>query len=86
MAITKTEQLTQITINGLTESSGNSCIKLDYRIKLDDPEDDQLPIYSSKIKEIWRYLPHDGEGPRPEADISGEDQLIQDIAALIWTD
>jgi len=84
MAITKTEELTQITITGLTESSGNSAIRLSYRIKIDDPEDDQLPIFSTNDREIWRYT-NDENGFKTATDISGEDQLVQDIAALIWT-
>ena len=45
-----------------------------YNDVFDDPKDDQLPVTATKVL-------HFSNGD----DVSGEDQLVQDIASAIWS-
>ena len=45
-----------------------------YNDVFDDPDDEQLPVTASKVL-------HFSHGD----DVSGEDQLVQDIASAIWS-
>ena len=44
-----------------------------YNDVFDDPDDDQLPVTASKVS-------HFNQGD----DVSGEDELVQQIAGAIW--
>ena len=44
-----------------------------YNDVFDDPDDEQLPVTATKVS-------HFSHGD----DVSGEDQLVQDIASAIW--
>ena len=88
MAITKTEKIERISIV-LKDPADTSVIILQGKITWDDPDDDQLPIERETVKSVEKYtLVHD-ENQQPstvETDILGEDQLVQDICAAVWTD
>ena len=45
-----------------------------YNDVFDDPDDEQLPVTATKVS-------HFSHGD----DVSGEDQLVQDIASAIWS-
>ena len=45
-----------------------------YNDVFDDPDDEQLPVTATKVM-------HFSQGD----DVSGEDQLVQDIASAIWS-
>jgi len=45
-----------------------------YNDVFDDPDDEQLPVTATKVS-------HFSQGD----DVSGEDQLVQDIASAIWS-
>lgn len=78
MAITKTSELTQITVHvaGIMAMDGSDTgpwILCSYVDTIDDPDDDSLPITHARAKQYRR-----------DDDVSGEDQLVQDIAAVVW--
>lgn len=68
MAMTKTERISMIQIH-----NGNGHISVTYHVEIDDPDDDNLPISTRASKEF----PH-------SADVSGEAQIVQDVAAAAW--
>jgi len=61
-----------------------------YLHTFDDTTDTALPVTSTVTKNLSRYepLPMDAEegAERTATDITGEDQLVQDICAAVWTD
>ena len=77
MAITKTvtlvECLVRINDSVIPEGEG-PWISAKYWDVLDDPEDNQLPITRERTTTFTR-----GD------DVSGEEQILQDIAAAIWS-
>ena len=81
MAITKTTEVERIEIIGEQISVWSvDCF--------DDPDDDQLPVKSGRavryIEKRTMTTDENGEVVYVDTDISGEDQLIQDIAAVVW--
>jgi len=81
MAITKTRTLERMEIVWMPDMEGNNyaVIHARYEDVWDDPNDNDLPI-SKPYQTSYRKLQPDGT----ETDISGEDQIIQDIAAVVW--
>lgn len=68
MTITKTETIQQIDVN-----ARNGHIAVGYSVVLDDPDDDLLPMESHTYKTFAH-----------SDDVSGEPQIVQDIAAAAW--
>ncbi len=88
MAITKTTVLFFAAVYPKKDSSaasttnaGNPGIHVVETITLDDSGDDQLPITTTKERNIWRYVEDGGSA----TDVSSEDALIQSIAGAIWS-
>ena len=95
MAMTKTTTLTEINITPETvwineegvEGRNPTIIHAVYRTVIDDPEDDQLPLARTFGKNLVKTtITRDDEGNEIvlDTDVSGEDQLVQDICAVIW--
>lgn len=82
MAITKTRELIKIYID---YGRQDPIIRLTYRDTIDDPEDDQLPIFKDWEDILVRY-PAEAQGGDgvTQLDVSSYDQIIQDIVALVW--
>lgn len=60
-----------------------------YVHTFDDSTDDQLPIATERTVWLNRYtvtVAEDGTESSAATDVTGEDQLVQDICAAIWTD
>lgn len=60
-----------------------------YVHTFDDSTDDQLPIATERTVWLNRYtvtVAEDGTESSAATDVTGEDQLVQDICAGIWTD
>jgi hypothetical protein len=60
-----------------------------YVHTFDDSTDDQLPIATERTVWLDRYtvtVAEDGTESSAATDVTGEDQLVQDICAAIWTD
>ena len=50
---------------------------------MDDPDDNQLPVTTKNRRSIAKQT-ENAEGEMVNTDLSGEDQLVQDIAAVVW--
>lgn len=91
MALIKTTQIEQIILNYGNEGDPPS---IEYRIgtKIDDPDDDDLPIVKHKMSRLFKSVTTMHTDPETmettttdvETDISEEPQIIQDIAAVVW--
>lgn len=60
-----------------------------YQHTFDDTNDTALPVTSTVVKHLQRYVitvADDGTESSAATDVTGEDQLVQDISAAIWTD
>ncbi|MGB2376147.1 MAG: hypothetical protein ACPH55_00515 [Luminiphilus sp.] len=82
--MTQTKTIQRININKI----GNEYfLAVTERITVDDPDDDQLPIHRDNERRISRNvatIDSDGNETINPRDLSGEDQVIQDVAAAIW--
>ena len=78
MAITRTYSLRRVLV--LLENPSDT-MQLIYTDTFDDPNDDQLPVVTKRTVDIPRY---DSEGN--STDLTGYEQVVQDIAAAVWTD
>lgn len=86
MAITKTTEMQKIVLD-LTSSDTNTSVIVFYKTTIDDPDDDELPIVTLKeaqFRKKTRTEDADGNVTFTDTDLSGEEQIIQDAAALIW--
>lgn len=86
MAITnvRTVQRVEVMPNGDDPS-----LMVVYVHTFDDSTDDQLPITTEKTVWLNRYavtVAEDGTETSSATDVTGEDQLVQDICAAVWTD
>lgn len=78
MSITKTQELKRILI---VLSTPESELQITYHDTFDDPNDDELPHVMKRVVDIQRF----DEDDNP-TDITGFEQVVQDIAAVVWTD
>ena len=88
MAITKSTSTVQIrVIYEEPDANEHPAIEVTFCDTWDDPDDEQLPISKRHAVMLHRYAPPDannmGADPVP-TDLSGYDQDVQDIAAIIW--
>jgi len=95
MAMTKTTTLTEINITPettWTNSEGEQIVQEAvihsvYRTVVDDPDDNDLPLthtFGNTLHRTTTTYDADGNATVSDTDLSGEDQLIQDIAAVVW--
>lgn len=88
MAIIKTRTVQKIEV---TPDGDGYMLTVIYNQKIDDPDDDDLPIERRLEKVIRKntIIPPTQEGEHAAVvptDYSGEDALVQTIAAAIWAD
>jgi len=60
-----------------------------YEHTFDDTNDTALPVTSTVVKHLQRYTvttDDDGNETSTATDVTGEDQLVQDICGALWTD
>jgi hypothetical protein len=60
-----------------------------YEHTFDDTNDTALPVTSTVVKHLQRYVlttDEDGNETSTATDVTSEDQLVQDICGAIWTD
>ena len=66
-------------------ATGDSpALLLTEEIIIDDPDDNQLPLATRNRRSVPRFIDNE-DGEEVANDISGEHQLVQDVAALVWT-
>ena len=81
MAMTKTSTLTEIRVQ--MYPSNPPALLIEEQITIDDPDDDQLPLITRNRRSIAKQR-ENSDGVMVNTDISGEEQVIQDIAAVVW--
>ena len=90
MAATKTSEIESI--NLYIANRDHAQISVVEVITWDDPDDADLPVVNRKQRGLEKFTytesfdPQTGERIMTESatDISGEPQLVQDIAAVVW--
>jgi len=79
MAIEMTRSVSRCEVYPALDDSQPRIVVI-YEYSFDDPDDDVLPQRSTKVVNLEAL---DSEGVA--TDVSGEDQLVQDIAGAIWS-
>ena len=89
MAITKTTSVQRCEVYPAQDSDaadttnlGNPTVMVVYEDSMDDPNDADLPVTASRVKHIERYS---DEENATATDVTGGDQLVQDICGAIWS-
>lgn len=95
MAITKTTRLERCEVYAQADAdaadtlnTGNPTIMAVYIDSMDDPDDNDLPQSFPRVKTLERYfvtVNDDGTTTSTATDVTGEDQLVQDICGAIWS-
>ena len=88
MAITNTRTVQRCEVYP-DQDGGDPTIMIVYEYTFDDTEDADLPATSTVAKHLARYavtLDEDGIETSTDTDVTGEDQMVQDICAALWTD
>ena len=86
MAITNTRTVERVEVR---PAGDDPSLMVVYVHTFDDPSDDQLPASTEKTVWLNRYtvtVAEDGTETSTATDITGEDQLVQDICGAVWTD
>lgn len=96
MAITNTRSVQRIetypqadSTAASTTNEGNAHIMVVYQHTFDDTSDAELPVTTVKAKHLYKYnvaFGEAGEETSTATDVTGEDQLVQDICGALWTD
>jgi len=88
MTITKTRNIVELrVIYEGSEANEPPSLEITFVAKWDDPDDDELPISKSRRVILRKYTapdPTDMDADPVLTDLSGYDQDVQDIAAIIW--
>ena len=89
MAITNTRAVQRIETYPAADADSDPRVMVVYEHTFDDSTDDALPVTSTVVKHLERYIvttDEDGTETSAATDVTGEDQLVQDICGAIWTD
>lgn len=89
MAITNTRVVQRTEVYPAGEGETDPRLMVVYEHTFDDTNDDALPVTSTVVRHLTRYVTtvaEDGTETQTATDITGEDQLVQDICGGIWTD
>ena len=85
MAMTKTRTVQRIEV--MPQLHGKPVVRAFYTFLIDDPDDDQLPIETTKVVDLFATAQDDPVNPSDEpTDVSGEDALVQAVTAAVWAD
>jgi len=89
MAITKTTKVQRVEVYppmdadaADTTNAGNPTVMCVYEDSMDDPNDSDLPVTATRVKTLVRYSDEDNA---TATDVTGENQLVQDICGAIWS-
>ena len=89
MAITNTRTVQRVEVYPATEADGDPTLMVVYENTFDDSEDDTLPVTSTSVKNLVRNVvtvDEDGNETTTATDVTGEDQMVQDVCGAVWTD
>lgn len=70
-----------------TTNEGNATLMVVYEHTFDDSSDDALPVTSTVVKHLQRFVvtvAEDGTESSTATDVTGEDQMVQDICGALW--
>lgn len=85
MAISKTQSVLSMKVFFQDTIDDNPAAQLQIQTVIDDPDDDDLPLVTVRDA----YLPYSYTDYETQetvlTDVSGYDQAVQDIFAVIWT-
>ena len=88
MAITRTRTVLAVEVN--MSATPDPEVRVTYQDTFDDSTDDQLPATTHSYAHFERYTvtgtDDDGNPVQSATDMTGEDQVVQDICAAVWTD
>jgi|SaaInlV_120m_DNA_3_1039746.scaffolds.fasta_scaffold95162_2 hypothetical protein len=88
MAITNTRTVQRCEVYPAMNDESNPSLMVVYQHIFDDTEDDSLPASSTVVKHLHRYILNvdaAGEETSTATDVTGEDQLVQDICGALWS-
>ena len=90
MTLSKTESIVRIIVAMPTGEAGDltdPSVIVESELVIDDPDDDTLPLRQTRLKTINKWVMAVIEGEDDVlTDFSGEDSMVQDICAAVWTD
>lgn len=86
MAITNTRTCQRVEV---TPADPDPTVMVVYQHTFDDASDDALPVQTTVVKHLERNTStqdEDGTVTTAPTDVSGEDQMVQDICGAVWAD
>jgi len=89
MAITKTRVVGRIEVYPAIDADSDPRLMVVYENTFDDSEDDTLPETTTSTKFLERNIvsvDEEGTETSTPTDVTGEDQLVQDVCGAVWTD
>jgi hypothetical protein len=89
MAITNTRTVQRCEVYPAMDEESKPSLMVVYQHTFDDTEDDTLPAQTTVTRHLQSYIltvDEAGETTSTATDVTGEDQLVQDICGAIWTD
>ena len=72
-----------------TTNEGNPSLRVVYDDVFDDSSDSDLPVTTPRTSHIERFtitVDEDDNVSSADTDVTGHDQMVQDICAVLWTD
>jgi hypothetical protein len=85
MAIINTRTVQRIEVFAADSVNQHPRMTVVYTHVFDDTEDADLPVETQKVKHLHKYIMERGSETEVLTDVSGEDPLVQTIAAAVWT-
>jgi len=66
-----------------TTNGAHATVMCVYEDAMDDPDDTDLPITATRVKNLQKYS---NEVEQTPTVVTGEAQIVQDICAAIWSE
>jgi len=82
MAITQETEIENVEVTRLHLTY--PVIKITEKVCFDDPDDDKLPQISVRTRLLTMVFDENSPPSYVTPDVSGEEQIVQDIAGVIW--
>jgi len=88
MAITNTRTVQRCEVYPPMSADDHPTVMVVYTHTFDDTSDAELPVTTEKVKHLYKYavaFDEDGVETLTATDVTGEDQLVQDICGALWS-
>lgn len=89
MAITNTRTVQRCEVYPAMSADEHSTLMVVYTHTFDDTDDTELPVTTEKVVHLNRYvvtIDDEGTETSTATDMTGHDQMVQNIAAAVWAD